>query len=149
MAFRLEAVKEQALMPVAGAGTFLLAELVAASIDAQRADQKPYAQNTVSVVGAVGGLYGIGANKATKFSLGVLMGVAVGLIANGLKYAYDTVTKQATRLNPADVGAMIAPRKVGTLPAGGALDKGMKLDLGKIGGQTKEAPSMSASVMEI
>lgn len=150
MEFKTEALKQEALMPVVGAGTFLLAELVAASIDAKRADQKPYAQNTVTVVAAVGSLWAIGTNKAKKFALGALMGVGVGLMANVLKYAYDQVTKQATRINPADVGAMIAPRKIGALPAGGGLQKGLSLELGKIGDLSKQPVATAApSVMEI
>lgn len=148
--FRLEAVKDATLMPAAGATTYLLAELMAAGIDSKRADDIPYAQNTTTVVGTLGGIYGIGANRAPKFALGVLMGVGVGLIANALKYAYDTVTKQTARLNPADLGAMIAPRKVGTLPQGNGQQAGLglTLDLGNIGGAAKEMPSV-VSVMEI
>lgn len=150
MNFRAEAIKDEALMPVVGAGTVLLAELVAASIDAKRADQKPYAQDTVSVVAAVGSLWAIGVNKAKKFALGALMGVGVGLMANLLKYAYDQVTKQTTRLNPADVGALIAPRMVGVLPAGGGGKGGLKLDLGNIGDQTKQQPKAAVGpVMEM
>jgi hypothetical protein len=133
MAFESVRVKESLVMPAAGAVTFLLAELVAASIDSKRADVRPYAQNTVTAVGAVGSLWAIGTNKVPKFAMGVLMGCGVGIVANLLKYGYDQLTKQAAHINPADVGAIIAPRMVGQLSASGGGGGGLKLELANLG----------------
>jgi len=146
MAFETVRVKNELIMPAVGATTFLLAELVASSIDSKRADVKPYAQNIVTAVGAVGSLWAIGTNKVPKFAMGVLMGCGVGMVANLLKYGYDMITKQATHINPADVGAIIAPRMVGQLSAAAGGGGGLKLELGNLGKgkQTAETTAKKA-----
>lgn len=145
MAFETARLKEELLLPAAGALTFLTAEVLAASIDAKRADAKPYAQEGVTAVALVGSLYAIGSKKVSKFAVGALLGAGVGIAANALKWGYDTVTKQAAHINPADMAATIAPRMVGQMPAGKG--GGLKLvlaDLNKGG-----APAPAASTMEI
>lgn len=149
MAFETARLKEELLLPAAGALTFLTAELLAASIDSKKADARPYAQEGVTAVALVGSLYAIGSRKVTKFAVGALLGSMVGIAANALKWGYDTVTKQATHINPADLAATIAPRRVGQLPAGGG--KGLKLTVTDLSKGTKQplTPVGAASSMEI
>jgi hypothetical protein len=133
MAFEATRITEAVWPEALGVGTYAGAEIVAAAIDkaSEAKPGYPSAQTIATVLALGGGIVGVAYNWAPGFSKGLLYGAGVGLVLNGARILYDTVTKQPARMRPADFAALI-PRKVGALSkegGGGGLPLGGGLKL--------------------
>ena len=121
MAFEATRVRD-ALWPEAlGVGTYVVAELVGASVDSRMKwmNGYPVVQTGITAIALVGGIAMVGFNKAPGFSKGLVYGAGIGLVVNLVSGLYQAATKQSTKLRLSDVAALV-PRRVGALPAGGA-----------------------------
>lgn len=105
---------------VMGVVTFCGAQLVAASIDASRAEKAkeeakeapyPIFQTLVTGASLLGGMAGIGYNRAPDFSKGLLFASGVGLMTKATIVIYDKATGQAVTTKFSDITALV-PRQV-------------------------------------
>jgi len=140
VAFEMTRVQEEIWPQAGGAIAVLSAEMLAGMMDTKHPDNFPTFQSMVTGVAIVGSLAGIGFNKARKFCTGALWGVGIGILLNLVKYIYNAVTKVSARMRLSDVGALVAPRVVGSLAAGNkkALGEGQGLKV-KIGSEIQIA----------
>ena len=120
-----------------GVVSYLGGVLVAAAIDAGRAKAgepapTPWAQNIFTGGCLVGGVLGIGYNKAPEFSTGLVYGSGVNIMATSVRAIYERVAGQAVGIKASDVMALEPRKAILIKGAGGngATDKG--LGLGKI-----------------
>jgi hypothetical protein len=118
VAFEMARVQEEIWPQAGGAITVLGAEMLAGVFDTKHPNNFPTFQSMVTGVAIVGSLAGIGFNKARKFCTGALWGVGIGILLNLVKYIYNAVTKSTVRARLSDIGALVAPRVVGSLAAG-------------------------------
>jgi len=130
MSFRVQAIQE-ALWPEAlGVGTYGVGMLVAASIDTAMREQgnyqAPVAQNIVTYGSLVGGVLGVGYNKAKGFSKGLMYASAVGIVLRSLATLWEAARREPARARLADVGALI-PRRVGSASRPAAGGRGLSL----------------------
>ena len=120
-AFQVARVKEAVWPEALGVGSYVAGELVMAQVDTAmnvRFKGYPITQTALTAVSLVGSIWAIGKGKAVGFFKGVLYGAAVGLIVNLTRSLYEWATKKMTRMRVRDMGALVAPRVVGKLPAG-------------------------------
>ena len=100
-----------------GVLTYVGGAVVMAALDASRAKvgepaPTPWAQNIFTGGALIGGILGIGYNKAPQFCTGLVYGSGVGIMANSVRVIYDRVTGQPQRIKASDVMALVPRRMV-------------------------------------
>lgn len=146
MPFRLNRIMDAVWPEVLGIGTYVGAEIVAASVDASLAEKAreqgkepgtPWAQTALTWVSLLGGAMGLGFVAAPEFSKGLFYASGITVIGNATRTLYQKVAKPEEG-GTTDAFALVQTRakSVRRLPTGSApLPKGSGVvSLSEVGG---------------